>query len=96
MLAINDWCNERHDALVPVPIRGLYRVVHKINTFLKTSVKESIDTVASCVVILGLIIFLTCASIFIAVQVCALCIRTVTGCESFCFRFMLKRLCWCK
>ncbi|XP_063905682.1 transmembrane protein 245 [Zophobas morio] len=77
VLAINDWCNERHDALVPVPIRGLYRVVHKINTFLKTSVKESIDTVASCVVILGLIIFLTCASIFIAVQIYAEAIMLV-------------------
>lgn len=69
MCAVNNWCNERHDALVPVPIRGLYRVIHKVNIFLKTSIKESIDTVASCVVIFGLIIFLTCASIFIAVQV---------------------------
>lgn len=66
---LSAWCEERHDALVPVPIRGLYKVVHKVNTTLKTGVKGSIDTVASCVVIFGLIVFLICASIFIALQV---------------------------
>ncbi|XP_044263709.1 transmembrane protein 245 [Tribolium madens] len=77
ILGVCHWCCERHDALVPVPIRGLYRVVHKINIFLKTSIKESIDTVASCVVIFGLIIFLTCASIFIAIQIYAEAIMLV-------------------
>jgi predicted PurR-regulated permease PerM len=77
IIAVNNWCNERHDALVPVPIRGLYRVVHKVNIFMKTSIKESIDTVASCVVIFGLIIFLTCASIFIVFQIYAEAIMMV-------------------
>ncbi|RZC33168.1 transmembrane protein 245 [Asbolus verrucosus] len=77
LVAANNWCNERHDALVPVPIRGLYRVTHKINVFLKTSIKESIDTVASCVVIFGLIIFVTCASIFIVFQIYAEAIMLV-------------------
>ncbi|KAJ8945745.1 hypothetical protein NQ318_012067 [Aromia moschata] len=74
---ISDWCQERHDALVPVPIRGLYRVVHKINTILKTGIKDSIDTVASCVVIFGLIVFLICASIFIVLQIYAEAIMMV-------------------
>ncbi|EFA06639.1 transmembrane protein 245 [Tribolium castaneum] len=77
ILAVSNWCCERHDALVPVPIRGLYRVVHKINIFLKTSIRESIDTVASCVVIFGLIIFVTCASVFIAIQIYAEAIMMV-------------------
>ncbi|KAL1501630.1 hypothetical protein ABEB36_006926 [Hypothenemus hampei] len=68
---INDWCIERHDALVPVPIRGLYRIMHKINAVVKSSLKGSIDTVASCVVIFGLIVFLICASIFTALQIYA-------------------------
>lgn len=72
---LSAWCEQRHDALVPVPIRGLYRVVHKVNTTLKTGVKDSIDTVASCVVIFGLIVFLICASIFIALQVKKLILR---------------------
>lgn len=63
------WCEQRHDALVPVPIRGIYRIIHKVNMTLKTGVKDSIDTVASCVVIFGLIVFLICTSIFIALQV---------------------------
>lgn len=67
--SVASWCQERHDALVPVPIRGIYRVIHKANSILKNGIKDSIDTVASCVVIFGLIVFLICASVFIAVQV---------------------------
>lgn len=67
--AVGFWCQERHDALVPVPIRGLYHIVHKINQLVESAVRGSMDTVASCVVISGLIVFLICASVFIAVQV---------------------------
>ncbi|XP_050296615.1 transmembrane protein 245-like isoform X2 [Anthonomus grandis grandis] len=68
---VSDWCVERHDALVPVPIRGLYKFVHKINVTAKGCIKGSIDTVASIVVIVGLIIFLITASIFTAIQIYA-------------------------
>nr|CAI5868777.1 unnamed protein product [Callosobruchus analis] len=74
---VKAWCEERHDALVPVPIRGLYRVIHRTNTVLKMSINDSIDTVASCVVIFGLIVFLICASIFIALQIYAEAIMLV-------------------
>lgn len=67
--AVQYWCQERHDALVPVPIRGLYHIVHKVNQLIETAIKGSMDTVASCVVIFGLIVFLICASVFIAFQV---------------------------
>lgn len=64
-----DWCCERIDAFIPVPIRGLYKVTQFVNQSLKIYIKDSIDTVASSVVILGLMIFVVCASIFIALQV---------------------------
>lgn len=74
---IASWCHERHDALVPVPIRGLYNIIHKLNSFLKNAVKSGIDTVASCVVIFSLIIFLICTSVFIAFQIYAEAIMLV-------------------
>lgn len=66
---VGDWCSERFDALVPVPIRGLYRGIVKFNGSAKENIKDSIDTVSSIVVILGLIVFVTCASVFFAIQV---------------------------
>ncbi|KAL3286205.1 hypothetical protein HHI36_000716 [Cryptolaemus montrouzieri] len=72
-----EWFDERHDALVPIPIRGLYHVIHKVNTSIKTIIKDSIDTVSSCVVILGLIVFLFCASVFIVIQIYAEAIMLV-------------------
>lgn len=66
---VQNWLHERHDALVPIPIRGLYKIIHKVNTSIKNIVRDSIDTVSSCVVILGLIVFLFCASVFIIIQV---------------------------
>ncbi|XP_072383080.1 transmembrane protein 245 [Diabrotica undecimpunctata] len=74
---VASWCHQRHDALVPVPIRGLYHIIHKVNQLLKNAVKDSIDTVASCVVIFGLIIFLACALLFITVQIYAEAIMLV-------------------
>ncbi|XP_023013732.2 transmembrane protein 245 [Leptinotarsa decemlineata] len=68
---VSIWCWERHDALVPVPIRGLYHVVDKMNVMTKIVIRNSMDTVASMVVISGLIIFLICASVFISLQIYA-------------------------
>lgn len=66
---VSQWCQERIDALIPVPVRGLYRATLKINKVIKDNAKDSIDTVSSIVVILGLIIFVLCASVFFAIQV---------------------------
>lgn len=63
------WCSERIDALAPVPIRGLYRILRTVNASLKDSIRNSIDTVSSCVVIFALLIFVVCASIFFVFQV---------------------------
>lgn len=67
--AVYDWCSQRYDALVPAPIRGLYKISLKINSNIKDGIRDSIDTVSSVVVISGLIVFMTCASIFFAIQV---------------------------
>lgn len=69
MELIKNWCNERYHAFVPIPARGLYRTIIRVNIAIKDNVKDSIDTVSSIVVILGLIVFVTCASIFFAIQV---------------------------
>lgn len=66
---VYDWCAARYDALVPVPIRGLYKISLKMNRCVKDGVRNSIDTVSSVVVILGLIVFMICASVFFAIQV---------------------------
>lgn len=63
------WSCERIDAIAPVPIRGLYKILQKFNASLKNSIKDSIDTVSSCVVIFALLIFVVCASIFFVFQV---------------------------
>lgn len=67
--SVSHWCSERSDALVPLPVRGIYKVTKSVNVTIKKSTKESIDTVASCVVISALIIFVICASIFFVFQV---------------------------
>jgi len=69
MQASKTWCLERHQALLPSNIRGLYKVSIIIDEKLRNVLKGSIDAVATTAVIFGLIIFTTCASIFITIQV---------------------------
>jgi len=69
MQASKTWCLERHQALLPSNIRGLYRVSIIIDEKLRNVLKGSVDAVATTAVIFGLIIFTTCASIFITIQV---------------------------
>lgn len=63
------WCSQRVDALVPLPVRGLCRISVSINDSLKNSVNNSIDSLASCIVIFGLLMFVMCTSIFFIFQV---------------------------
>ncbi|KAL6440117.1 hypothetical protein ACFW04_003022 [Cataglyphis niger] len=66
---IKSWCLERHQALIPSNIRGLYKVSIIMDEKLRNILKESVNAVATASVILGLIVFTTCASIFITIQV---------------------------
>jgi len=66
---VESWCLERHHALVPSNIRGLYKVSVIVDEKLRNALKGSVDAVATTAVIFGLIVFTTCASIFITIQV---------------------------
>ncbi|XP_012254878.1 transmembrane protein 245 isoform X2 [Athalia rosae] len=68
---ISNWCTERHQALVPANVRGLYKLGVIINQKAIELLKGSVDAVATTAVILGLLTFLTCTSIFITIQIYA-------------------------
>lgn len=66
---LRNWFIERHQALLPANIRGLYKVGIIIDEKLTKALKASVNSVATIAVILGLIIFIICTSIFITIQV---------------------------
>ncbi|XP_031833706.2 transmembrane protein 245 isoform X1 [Nomia melanderi] len=66
---IMTWCMQRHQALLPANIRGLYKIIIIIDEKLTKALKASVDTVATAAVIFGLLVFTICASIFITIQV---------------------------
>lgn len=66
---IKAWCIERHQALLPANIRGLYKFGIIIDEKLTKVLKASVDSVVTIAVIFGLLIFTTCTSIFITIQV---------------------------
>ncbi|KAF3427624.1 hypothetical protein E2986_08370 [Frieseomelitta varia] len=68
---IKTWCAERHQALLPVNVRGLYKIGIIIDEKLTKILKASVDSVVTVAVIFGLLIFTTCTSIFITIQVYA-------------------------
>lgn len=69
MQTLKLWYMERHQALIPSNIRGLYKVSIIVDEKLRNVLKGSVNAVATTSVILGLIIFTTCTSIFITIQV---------------------------
>nr|XP_003705202.1 PREDICTED: transmembrane protein 245 isoform X1 [Megachile rotundata] len=66
---VRNWCMERHQALLPANVRGLYKVGIIIDEKLTKALKASVNSVATIAVIFGLIIFIICTSIFITIQV---------------------------
>lgn len=66
---VKNWCGERLDGLLPVHVRGLYKVIIIVDQKLTTILKGSVDSVATVAVILGLLVFTICATIFITMQV---------------------------
>ncbi|XP_049960516.1 transmembrane protein 245 [Schistocerca serialis cubense] len=69
--SVENWCTERLNALFPAPVIGLYKIFLRCNEKLVEAIKNLIDTAASITVILALIIFLCCTSVFLALQVYA-------------------------
>ncbi|KYM90363.1 Transmembrane protein C9orf5 [Atta colombica] len=68
---LKSWCMDRHQALIPSNIRGLYKISVIVDEKLRNILKNSVNAVATTSVILGLIVFVTCASIFIMIQIYA-------------------------
>lgn len=66
---IEIWCLQRQQALLPPNVKGLYKIVLIFDKKITERLKGSVDAVATTAVILGLLIFTTCTSIFITVQV---------------------------
>lgn len=66
---VKSWCSERHQALLPSNIRGLCKILVMVDDYVRNVLKCSVDAVATCAVISGLIVFTVCASIFITLQV---------------------------
>lgn len=59
----------RQSALIPAHIRGIGKIMSICNSRFSEIAYDSVDTVSSCIVICGLIFFLTVATIFICIQV---------------------------
>ncbi|KAK2580315.1 hypothetical protein KPH14_012552 [Odynerus spinipes] len=68
---LRNWCEERNQALVPANVRGLYKVAMIADQKLQKVLKGSIDAVTTTAVIVGVIVFTICTSIFITIQVYA-------------------------
>lgn len=66
---LKEWCRQRQQALVPANVRGLYKIGVIVNNQATQTLKGSVDAVATTAVILVLLIFTTCTSIFITIQV---------------------------
>ncbi|KAL4717915.1 hypothetical protein ACJJTC_001333 [Scirpophaga incertulas] len=66
---VKSWWSARQSALVPAHIRGIGKMMSICNKRISEMAYDSVDTVSSCIVILGLILFLTVAIIFICIQI---------------------------
>ncbi|XP_026760777.2 transmembrane protein 245 isoform X2 [Galleria mellonella] len=66
---IMNWWNLRETALIPAHIRGIGKMLSICNNSIREMAYGSVDTVSTCFVIVGLILFLTVAIIFICIQI---------------------------
>ncbi|OWR54388.1 hypothetical protein KGM_202248 [Danaus plexippus plexippus] len=66
---IGGWWNDRKSAVIPAQIRGIGKMLSLCNKSVIEMAYESIDTVSTCIVITGLILFVAVATIFICIQV---------------------------
>nr|XP_049704548.1 transmembrane protein 245 isoform X2 [Helicoverpa armigera] len=66
---IKAWWKLRQSALLPAHVLGLGKVASVCNASFRNMAYSSVDTVSTCIVIVGLILFLTFAIIFIFIQI---------------------------
>lgn len=63
------WCEIRRDALVPSPVRGLWRLMAQGDKMITSILEGSIDTFTSIAVILIVFVLTVIGTIFLAVQI---------------------------
>ncbi|XP_022817755.1 transmembrane protein 245 isoform X1 [Spodoptera litura] len=66
---IKGWWKLRQSALLPAHVRGLGKMASVCNSSIRDMGYSSVDTVSTCIVIVGLILFLAVASVFIFIQI---------------------------
>ncbi|KAJ8723845.1 hypothetical protein PYW07_007825 [Mythimna separata] len=66
---VKSWWRTRQSALLPAHVRGLGKMASLCNASFRDMAYSSVDTVSTCIVIVGLILFLTVAIIFIFIQI---------------------------
>ncbi|KAG6455461.1 transmembrane protein 245 isoform X2 [Manduca sexta] len=66
---LKSWWNDRQSALVPAHIRGIGKMISIFNARARDVAYSSVDTVSTCIVIVGLILFVTIATVFICIQI---------------------------
>lgn len=75
---ISNWIKLREAVLFPAPVQGLFKFGIGLRFYIMNSIKDSINSFASSLVIFGLIFFTFSFSVFIALQIYAEGIHLVT------------------
>ncbi|XP_075983150.1 transmembrane protein 245 isoform X2 [Anticarsia gemmatalis] len=66
---VNNWWTVRQSALMPAHVRGIGKMLSICNASTREVAYSSVDTVSTCIVIVGLIMFLAVATVFICIQI---------------------------
>ncbi|XP_047536645.1 transmembrane protein 245 isoform X2 [Vanessa atalanta] len=69
MSKVGSWWNDRKTALIPAQVRGVGKMLSICNRSVIDMAYESVDTVSTCIVIIGLILFVAITTIFICIQI---------------------------
>ncbi|XP_045537769.1 transmembrane protein 245 isoform X1 [Papilio machaon] len=69
MSKIRNWWGDRQSALLPAHVRGVGKMLSICNRSVTEMAYSSVDTVSSCIVIVGLIFFVTVAVVFVCIQI---------------------------
>ncbi|XP_050353805.1 transmembrane protein 245 isoform X1 [Nymphalis io] len=69
MSKVGSWWNDRKSALIPAQVRGVGKMLSICNRSVIDMAYESVDTVSTCIVIIGLIFFVVVTTIFICIQI---------------------------
>lgn len=66
---LKGWWKDRQSALIPAHVRGIVKIMSTCNDSIRRMCYDSVDTVSTCFVIVGLILFTISATIFIIIQI---------------------------